>query len=59
MIEYKDKKNDDITTFPDVPGTPFHWYIDVPYKADGITPDFDELFEALAKEEREAPPLPT
>lgn len=29
------------------------------YAADGITPDFNELFMALLKHEREAPPLET
>lgn len=34
------------------------WYLpDVEFKADGLTPDFDDLFDALAKEERTAPPM--
>lgn len=29
----------------------------IPYAADGVTPDFSALFEALLKQEREAPTL--
>jgi hypothetical protein len=29
----------------------------IPYAADGVTPDFNALFTALLKQEREAPTL--
>lgn len=37
----------------------FGYFPDIEYRADGITPNFDELFTALSKEEREAPTLET
>ena len=46
-----------VMTVPVSTPTPFGYCVDVAYKADGITPDFDEFFQALAKEEREAPAL--
>ena len=46
MSDLNYKKYDNITTVPDS-SVPFDYYIDVPYKADGITPNFDELFQAL------------
>ncbi|MHC4551684.1 MAG: hypothetical protein ACYSUT_02795 [Planctomycetota bacterium] len=35
----------------------FGYFPDIEYMEDGITPNFDELFTALSKEEREAPTL--
>jgi len=46
-----------ITTVPLSSGASFGYFPEVPYKADGLTPDFDKLFAALAHEERTAPPL--
>lgn len=34
-----------------------YFYEDVHYASDGITPDFDDIFRALLKQEREAPPI--
>ena len=34
-----------------------YFYKDVHYAADGITPDFDDIFSELLKQEREAPPI--
>lgn len=36
---------------------PAGFVVDLPYEDDGVTPNFDELFEALAEHERNAPPL--
>ena len=46
-----------VTTVPLSPGMPSGHLPEVQYKADGLTPDFDKLFDALAHEERTAPPL--
>lgn len=35
---------------------PSGYITDLPYEADGITPNFDALFAALAEQERNAPP---
>jgi hypothetical protein len=51
------KQCGDITTVPFSPGMSFGYFSNVQYKADGMTPDFDELFAALAHEELTAPPL--
>ena len=59
MIELNRNKHEDVIRVPDSSNVPFGGYLDVPYESDGITPDFDELFQALAKEEREAPTLVT
>lgn len=36
---------------------PSGYIMDLRYESDGITPNFDELFAALAEQERSAPPL--
>ena len=33
------------------------FYKDIHYASDGITPDFDDIFRALLKQEREAPAI--
>jgi len=53
MLKMNCEKYDDVTTASQAP----EYFSDVRYKSDGITPDFDELFAALAHEERTAPPL--
>lgn len=42
---------------PMSPDMSFGYFPDIEYMADGMTPNFDELFTALSKEEREAPTL--
>lgn len=51
------KKCNHVTTLPDAAWTTFGYYPDVQYEADGMTPNFDDLFRALAEEERLAPAL--
>lgn len=51
------KKCSHVTTVPAPPEKSVGFVPNVAYKSDGITPNFDELFLALAKEEREAPTL--
>lgn len=57
MFTINNEKSDSVTTVPFSPETPSWYFCDISYKSDGITPDFDELFAALAHEERTAPPL--
>jgi hypothetical protein len=59
MFTINNEKSDPVTTAPFPTETPSGYFCDVRYKSDGITPDFDELFAALAEEERTAPPLET
>lgn len=51
------KKCGHVMNVPLSPDMSFGYVPCVEFKADGITPDFDDFFAALANEERTAPPL--
>lgn len=51
------KKCQHVMTVPSIQGISIEYVPDIAFKADGITPDFDELFAALAQEELTAPSL--
>ncbi len=53
------KKCGHVMTVPMPAALPFGYIGDIVYEDDGMTPNFDELFMALSREEREAPTLET
>lgn len=53
----KCKKCRHVTKVPTSPAMSFGYFENIEYYADGMTPNFDELFTALSKEEREAPAI--
>lgn len=53
------KKCKHATSVPVSPEMSFGYFENLEYGADGMTPNFDELFTALSKEEREAPTVET
>lgn len=53
----KCKKCSQTMSVPVSPSMSFGYVENIDYGADGMTPDFDELFMALSKEEREAPTI--
>ncbi len=53
----KCKKCDHVTKVPLSPAMSFGYFENIEYGSDGMTPNFDELFTALSREEREAPTI--